>query len=175
MDGFGNGTLCDGSDDLCWSGDNGSGGVITSAHWNPDNAELMQVDTTTQCASGTVSESCPFTEGCGLNAYFAGNAIVTLANNANQLSYLSSGGQIIEQKTGSGQLWVQVGSFENNHYGLLINVLASDKKCAFGTVPDVACYAESGIAAGNALQMFCQDETKTIHITDSWDWTDLGN
>jgi len=126
--------------------------------------------------SGAVTASCPFKQGCNLNTLFQGDSIVELANNDNRMNYLfdTGGNDIIEQSTGPGQLWVQVGSFVNNHYGLLVNVLASDNQCEPGVHTDTACYAESGIASGNPLKIFCQFKTNTIHITDPWDWTDFG-
>jgi len=123
-----------------------------------------------------VTASCPFKQGCNLNTFFEGDAIVTLANNDNMMNYLfnSGGPNIIEQATGPGELWVQVGSFVQDHYGLLVNVLASDNKCEPPMHINTACYAESGAAAGKALQILCQFRTNTIHITDPWDWTDFG-
>ena len=68
------------------------------------------------------SESCPFTEGSGLNSFYSGAAIVRLQNFTNKMFYRwDNSGQLLEDASGTGELWVQFDRFANAG-GLLINV-----------------------------------------------------
>jgi hypothetical protein len=160
--GFSDDTLCDfefenpGGTALCMSGHDGLNGQITGeAH-----GDLQQLSIDEEVASncgGTVQDGaknqgppCPFASGPGLNNLnkeFDGDSIVMLINDANQMKYAASGATptswgIIEEKAGSGELWVQVGDVLIPTDGAsFINVAASD---AGGGLPAAICADGNG-------------------------------
>ena len=122
LTGFTQDRVCDNaSTTLCMSGDDGVNGVVTGALSGTNNQLHMNEFVTTNCNNGKVSDGsgsqgppCPFADGSGLNTKFDNDSIVELINFASGLTYAAfeepgSHWGVIEENTGPGQLWVQVG------------------------------------------------------------------
>lgn len=164
---FAEGTLCDSMFGTCMNGYDGSEGVVKTFDRDPDDGQLMAVVSTSECGSGTVSESCPFTEGSGLNSFYSGAAIVRLQNFTNKMFYRwDNSGQVLEDASGTGELWVQFDQFANAG-GLLINVAASDNHFTDGGLPDVAAFADS-TGNGHPLAIVYAAESKNPSGSDAW-------
>lgn len=162
--GFTSNTLCDfefenpGGTPLCMSGHDGLNGTITGAA----HGDLQQLSIDEVAASncgGTVQDGakgqgppCPFASGPGLNNLnkeFDGDSIVLLINDANKMKYATSSvtptyAGIVEQNSGSSELWVQVGDVLIPTNGAsFINVAASDSE-AGGDLPAAICADGNG-------------------------------
>ena len=127
----------------------------------------MAVNSTSNCGSGLVTASCPFTLGLGLNDLFEGDAIVTMTNNANGYFYDSSSSGVIESSSGDGSLWVQVNPFSGGHAGL-VNVVASDNFNHNGE----DCVAAASGTAGDPVAIFCFVATTSFPATSPLAWNE---
>ncbi len=88
--GFVDGILCNiQTTSLCMSGDDGSGGLITSRHYTSGSAaqDMFVTQSTSICGAGKVTETCPFVIGSGLNNHFDSQPIVFIGNFENQMLY----------------------------------------------------------------------------------------
>ena len=82
--------------------------------YTPGNNQDMDVTwQTSECGSGLVTETCPFTEGTGLNNLLVNDRIVELSNAHTAWKYAGvflSDNLVVTETSGDGELWVQAGS-----------------------------------------------------------------
>jgi hypothetical protein len=129
--GFSNVEVCNiQSPSLCMNGYDGNGGAVKADYLNPgSDPQVVDVTPLSNCG-GTVTYSCPFKLGSGLNTQYYGDSIVSITNVANDMTYRSdsSGDGMVEAAGGgNGQVWVQNDDLGGSHPGAqLINVYASD-------------------------------------------------
>jgi hypothetical protein len=160
--GFKNVVLCDlEASPLCMSGYDGNGGAVKGEPINPGAAQDVNVTVLTNCG-GTVTNTCPFTEGLGLNKLFNGASIVSITNRANGMTYRSDSQalKVVEVSGGgNGQVWVQVGDMTGSNPGaFLVNVYASDKL----GVAEIAC------TTGSGGQLFLEQQNSASEPACQW-------
>jgi hypothetical protein len=131
------------SSSLCMNGFDGDGAAVKGYPFTPGDAQDVNVYLQLNCG-GTVTHSCPFTLGSGMNDEYFGDTIIGILNDANSMVYRSnsSGDGVIESQAGNGQVWVQSGDLAGAHpMAVLVNVYASDR----AGVPIVACTDGTGV------------------------------
>lgn len=162
---FTNVVLCDlEASPLCMSGFDGNGGAVKGEPINPGQAQDVNVDVLSNCG-GKVTNTCPFTEGLGLNKFFNGDSIVSITNRANGMTYRSDSQalKVVEVSGGgNGQVWVQAGDLTGSHPGaFLVNVYASDKLGA----------AVEACTTGSGGQLFLEEQS----VGSACQWQEFAN
>jgi hypothetical protein len=107
--------VCNHSDspELCMSSNGVSGDLVYGKTWSSgSNQELMDVLSTTDCGSGVVTSSCPFTSTT-LDGLYNGDQIVTLSNYNYGTFFAGQTNETVKQVTGgNGVDWVTAGCFQ---------------------------------------------------------------
>jgi hypothetical protein len=113
---------------MCMQGYDGLNGFIKGYPPTPGRSQRMDVTQLNNCG-GTVTHSCPFTVGSGLNNAYFGDTIVGITVQANSMSILANPNDVVlEAFTGTGQVWVVDGFLTGANAGaLFVNVAAADR------------------------------------------------